>query len=354
MRNKLQCHILYTFQKGAWGGCNQFLTALRGQLRRSGNWAESPEMADIILIDSFNNAAEAIRWKRRLPATLFIHRIDGPVSLYRGRDRYLDQLIHAIGARIADGVVFQSEYSKIANLSLGMLHPRLTRVVNNSAQKEHFWPGISVSKNGRIQLIAASWSASWNKGFEIYSYLDRHLDFSRYEMTFVGNTPISFLNIHCIPPQDIPELGALLRASDIYITASRHDPCSNSLLEALACGLPVAAICSGGHPELLLGGGELFSSTTDVIDCIDRVSADMDKYKAAIPRREIAQTARSYLSFFEEVHWQTRSACTLPLRGVVMLRLLLVLRRIWTLRDRVVQLLNQSGQHRKTAKHATK
>ena len=34
------------------------------------------------------------------------------------------------------------------------------------------------------------------------------------------------------------ELAELLRGQDAYVAASLDDPCSNALLEALACGLP--------------------------------------------------------------------------------------------------------------------
>lgn len=352
MGTKLQCHVLFSFREGPWGGCNQFLTALREQLRGSGNWAESPAEADVILIDSFNDVSNAIRWKRRLPAIPFVHRVDGPISIYRGGDLYVDRLIHAISKRIADGVVFQSRYSMTANLGLGMVHPQFSRVINNAAQEKHFWPGSSVSDDGRIRLIASSWSANWNKGFDVYAFLDRHLDFTRYAMTFVGNTPISFDNIRCFPPQDLPELGELLRASDIYVTASRHESCSNSLLEALACGLPAVAVRSGGNPEVLQGGGELFSGTVDVIGLIDKVSADLETYRAGIPRRKIADVARAYLSFFEEVHTQARPTRTLSSWGTAMLRALLVLRRGRTMGDRAVYLLNACRQDKEKSRHA--
>ena len=341
MGAKLQCHILFTFRAGPWGGCNQFLTALREELRASGNWAESPATADIVLIDSFNDARDAIRWKRRLPATPFVHRLDGPISVYRGGDLYVDRLIHAIGSRLAEGAVFQSQYSMDANLSLGMPQPRYSCVVNNAAHQKHFWPRRSVSSDDRIRIIAVSWSAHWNKGFDVYSHLDRHLDFSRYSMTFVGNSPVRFSNIRHIPPQDLPALGELLRGGDIYVTASRHESCSNSLLEALACGLPAVAIRSGGNSEILGFGGELFSGADDVIARIDSVAKSLEEHRSAISVRNISDVAKAYLSFFEDVHLRARPPRTLTLGGAIELWGFLALRRGWTLRDRFTQLLKK-------------
>ena len=342
MGDKLLCHILFSFREGPWGGCNQFLTALREELRASGNWTDSPATADVILIDSFNDAMDAIRWKRRLPATPFVHRVDGPISIYRGGDRYVDRLIHAIGSRLADGVVFQSQYSMAANLSLGMPQPERCSVINNAANNEHFWPRRSTSVDGRIRLIAVSWSSHRNKGFDVYSYLDRHLDFSRYAMTFVGNSPAAFDNIRHIPPQDLPALAELLRESDIYVIASRHESCSNSLLEALACGLPAVAIRSGGNPEILGAGGALFSGTSDVLACIDTVAANIETYQTAINRRNIAEVADAYLAFFARVSAEASPARRLTTWGSMVLWAHLALRRALTGWDRIVQLLKRT------------
>jgi len=87
----------------------------------------------------------------------------------------------------------------------------------------------------KVKLIASSWSNNWRKGFDIYRFLDENLDFSKYEMTFVGNSPVKFKNIKQIPPVESRDLAELLRTHHIYITASQNDPCSNSLIEALSC-----------------------------------------------------------------------------------------------------------------------
>ena len=86
----MKAHILFPFRDGPWGGCNQFLTALRGEFQRTGHWADSPELADVILFDSINIPWEVMRWKRRLPGKPFVQRIDGPISVYRGGGQGVD------------------------------------------------------------------------------------------------------------------------------------------------------------------------------------------------------------------------------------------------------------------------
>lgn len=41
------------------------------------------------------------------------------------------------------------------------------------------------------------------------------------------------------------------RAADAYVMTKHADPCPNTVIEAMACGLPVAYVASGGVPELV-------------------------------------------------------------------------------------------------------
>ncbi len=69
-------------------------------------------------------------------------------------------------------------------------------------------------------------------------WLDNHLDWERFDYTFVGRVKESFDNIKHIRAVPSEELADLLRSHDIYVSVSQHEPCSNALLEALNSGLP--------------------------------------------------------------------------------------------------------------------
>lgn len=45
-----------------------------------------------------------------------------------------------------------------------------------------------------------------------------------------------------------------LQASDLHLTMAREDNLPNTVIEALACGLPVVATRAGGHPEMVIDG----------------------------------------------------------------------------------------------------
>ena len=153
-----------------------------------------------------------------------------------------------------------------------------------------------------MKLVATSWSNNWNKGFEIFQYLDKNLDHSRYKFTFVGNSPIAFKNVNWIKPVSSDKLARILQQNDIFITASQSDPCSNSLIEALSCGLPAVILNDGGHPELVKAGGETFVGKDDILKKIDKIANNYYQYSKQIPEYSIKNSGGSYLQFAQTIN----------------------------------------------------
>jgi glycosyltransferase involved in cell wall biosynthesis len=144
-------------------------------------------------------------------------------------------------------------------------------------------------------VIAASWSDNPRKGADILGWLDANLDFDSFEVTFAGNMQASFDNIRVIGPLPSEELAELLRSQDAYLAPSRDDPCSNALLEALACGLPAAYLRSGGHPELVGEGGLGFNSPEEVPGVLARLRDELDARRRAIRVPSLGEVADRYL-----------------------------------------------------------
>ncbi len=82
---------------------------------------------------------------------------------------------------------------------------------------------------------------------------------------------------------------------DCYVAASIDDPCSNALLEALACGLPALFRRSGGHPELVGEGGVGFDGPDDAAAALDRLAAELDDRRSAIVVPALGEVADAYL-----------------------------------------------------------
>ncbi|MCF6184565.1 MAG: glycosyltransferase [Bacteroidales bacterium] len=276
----MKINIIYNYTDAPIGGTNQFLKALKNYFIEQNVYTENEEVADAFLFIAYKNPLKVINLKHKYPNKLFIHRIDGPVRMYSKMSDKRDFITNTINNYIADATIFQTNWSKFNNFKLGLKNNRFeTTIINapdnkifNKINKHNF-----IRKN-KIKLIATSWSPNMNKGFEIYKYLDKHLDFSKYEMTFCGNSPIIFKNIKIIKPLPSKELAELLKKHDIYITASQKDPCSNSLIEAIHCGLPAIALNDGGHPEIIQKNGEIFNKKEEIDKLLYKIVNNYKNY----------------------------------------------------------------------------
>ncbi len=294
----MKIHILKKLIDGPWGGGNQFLKSLRSEWRDKGLYAETPLEADGILLNSHHDLAKAVALKYFFPKKCFVHRVDGPIYLARKTGDKLDDLIFRATGLIAEGVVFQSEFSRRLCLDAGMPVPGLESTIINAPDPKIFYPDKTHQIGKKIRLIATSWSTNPKKGFDIYDFLDKNLDFKRFDMTFVGNSSVKFRNIKWLPPQKSKDLAVILRMHDIFLTASMFDPCSNSLLEGLHSGLPAVARNSGGHPEIVGKAGVLFDGKDDVLEAIDSVSSNYEFYRKNIDLPGISQVASMYYQLF--------------------------------------------------------
>jgi len=307
----MKIHIIFPFQSGPYGGGNQFLKALKKNFDEQGLYTARPSEADIFLFNSFQDVRRVIALKRKHQNAQFIHRVDGPIALYRGSNKNQpDNIIYQLNNDIADATIFQSQFSFRENIRLGMKPPQRYEIIFNACDQSIFYPKTDRDLNvehRKIRLISASWSSNFLKGFNTYQYLDENLDFAKYDYTFVGRSPVAFKHIQIVPPQPSDVVADLMRGSDIYITASQKDPCSNSLIEALTCGLPAIALNDGGHPELLRHGGELFDDPPEISSKLTRIALNYRSYVRDIPVFSLDAISRKYFEFIDEIYQATQN-----------------------------------------------
>lgn len=224
-----------------------------------------------------------------------VHRVDGPLGAYRGFDDGEDARIAAVNAELADATVFQSRYSAEASRERGLAFREPT-VVPNAVDPAIFHPpAVRRPRGSRLRLVSTSWSPNPRKGGPTYRWLGERLDADRFEYTFVGQSSEALPGVRTLPPLPSRELADVLRHHDVFVTASIDDPCSNALLEALACGLPALFVESGGHRELVGEAGVGFRSTEDLLPALEQLADELDDRRARIAVPSLAEVADRYL-----------------------------------------------------------
>jgi glycosyltransferase involved in cell wall biosynthesis len=303
-RDQFKVGLWHKFFAPPYGGGNQFMLALRNALRRRGITVVENQLRediDVYLLNSVHfDVEQFLDFAQRHPLRA-VHRIDGPIHLIRGFDREKDELCFELNKRFAAATVLQSTwtYQRITEMSYQPVKPVIIR---NAVDPSVFHPHgrVSFDPARKIRLIATSWSNNARKGGPVYKWLEERLDWDRFEFTFVGNESVPFNRIRSIPAVPSGELANILREHDIYITASQNDPCSNAVIEALACGLPVVYRNDGGHPELVGYGGLPFVHQEDILPQLDKIAAHYDMFQRLITVPTMDEVAEKYLALLKE------------------------------------------------------
>ena len=290
--------VFHEFRPPPYGGGNQFLLALVRELEGRGLRVEVNKLSGetpACLFNSFNFDFARLRRFAR-DGVRMVHRVDGPIGVYRGFDDGTDRQIAAVNHDLAAATILQSRYSLEKHLELGY-DLRNPVVVPNAVDPSIFHP--PPAREGlagrRLRVIATSWSDNPRKGADVLEWVDRHLDFDSYEVTFAGQTQARLERIRVVGPLASEPLAELMRSNDAYLAASLDDPASNALLEALACGLPAAFRRSGGHPELVGEAGIGFDEADELPDALALLGRELEARRSAISVPSLSQVADRYL-----------------------------------------------------------
>ncbi len=297
-RDRADLAVFHEFHAPPYGGGNQFLLALLGEVERRGLTVETNRLSGATpacLFNSFNFDFGRLRrfWR---DGVRMVHRVDGPIAVYRGFDDGTDRRIRQVNSDLASATVFQSQWSLDKHRELG-IDLREPVVIHNAVDPSIFFPPPQREPlDGRaLRVVTSSWSDNPRKGAEVLRWLDSAVDPARVHVTFVGNTQVAFTRIRRVSAVPSRELAEILRAHDVFLAPSRDDPCSNALLEGLACGLPAAYLRSGGHPELVGDGGVGFAEPEELPAVFDRLRNELHERRAAIRVPALAKVVDRYL-----------------------------------------------------------
>jgi glycosyltransferase involved in cell wall biosynthesis len=147
-----------------------------------------------------------------------------------------------------------------------------TKVIHNGVDLSIFFPGdrevararLNIPKDVTVLLFAGS-SLKTNL-WKDYATMRASVEavarqLGGREIRFIalgdsnGNEEVGQVRVQFVPYQKDPaSVARYYQAADIYLHAARIDTFPNSVLEALACGIPVVATAVGGIPEQIQEG----------------------------------------------------------------------------------------------------
>lgn len=293
--------LFHEFAPAPAGGGHQTLRALVAECRRRGVLVALnviPGDARACLFNSFNfDAARLERFSARLAVKCrMVHRVGAVTSLYRGYDDGTDGHVALLNGRFAQATIAisQATIDMYRSIGIELVAPR---VIHNPVDPAIFNPRerVRFGRDRKTRVIAVSWSDNPRKGGPVLRWLEQVLDWTRYDLTFVGNTQESFERVRHLPPMPSEELADLLREHDVFFTATQHDAYSNALVEALSCGLPAVYLDSGGSREAVKEAGFAFTTQEEIPALLDRLRDEYEERQARISLPSVTEIVDAYL-----------------------------------------------------------
>ena len=214
-------------------------------------------------------------WRAKRSGVPVIQRLDGMNWIHRKRQtgwrhylraEYGNVILSYIRSHLADQIIYQSEFSRHWWERIhGATQARWT-VVHNGVDLEVYTPrgaGRIPQDHIRILMVEGAIGGGYEWGLETAIHMAEGLYAAcRYavEVQVVGKISSSLQQgwmkktaIHLtfsgqVPHAQIPELD---RSAHVLYAADLNPACPNSVIEALACGLPVVAFDTGALSELV-------------------------------------------------------------------------------------------------------
>ena len=255
---------------GLSGGAHSFLATLRRSLHKKGIKVTNNlnQSVDLYLINALTGGVNIDTISKIASSgKKIVHRkvgyeVSGPPEMRAIVDGVVVGNAKQMNFdKFVSKTIFQSKYSKGVFTNQGFFGE--SKTIWNGVDQSMFFPAsksgfINWKKTNKLRLVSSSWSTDANKGFSDYEVIDALLArFPSVEMYFVGRLPtgLRFNNIIPLGVKRKRGIAKILRSCDGYVQMARKETCSNALIEALSCGLPVLFNNSGASAELVAKAG---------------------------------------------------------------------------------------------------
>jgi glycosyltransferase involved in cell wall biosynthesis len=210
----------------------------------------------------------------------------------------------------ADHVVYQSEFSKrSSDLFLG--EPRGSwEILPNAVDVDHFTPGPAPA-DGPVVLLGGDQTQAYRLelGLETFRHvLDVHPAARLLVTGRLVSDPEPALrrlrlesSVEFLGRYSQAEAPHVFRRAHVLLHTKVNDPCPTMVIEAMACGLPVAYPASGGTVELVGDEGGIGVPHDDgferddppapdaLADAVSALFAERQRYAAAARRRAVGR-----------------------------------------------------------------
>lgn len=285
-------------RREAWGGGAHWHSAMVDFLAERGHEVVSDLRDDLDLIVVLDPRHEEggcdwrtlTSFKASHPNVKLLHRVN-ECDARNGAANDIDRQLKEANA-IADSTVFISEWLRGYFFERG-LRPLNSSVVYNGCDLSVFKPSLELKPHSPVRLVTHHWSNNIGKGFDLYHALDKFVEKSerKYEFTYVGRYNSSYTPKHTrvVAPLYGNALGDEIARHDVYVTASRNEPCGLHHLEGAACGLPVLYHEEGGGiVERASKHGLSFRDATTFVARLEELMADYPRFCSRIDRDELS------------------------------------------------------------------
>jgi glycosyltransferase involved in cell wall biosynthesis len=222
-----------------------------------------------------------------------------------------------------DAIVFQCEFArKMLYKHFGKPQNAKYETIIHNGVDDSFSPQGNKFDHGFKHTIAVSGKWSW-KSKRLNQITECFLALNRQDLGLVilGEAPNQIIDsrikyLGFVPPDKLP---SYYRGADIMMHAAYVDWCPNSVVEALASGLPVLTTHNGGVPELIRGSGIIIKNEPDynlefidhdnlpklnpvlVGEAIDILLHRREDFIKSRPDLTIEHCGKQYLDFFKKV-----------------------------------------------------
>jgi glycosyltransferase involved in cell wall biosynthesis len=324
-------HVGYKTTDAPWGGANNFIRALKGELSRTGRYVFTESMdidCDILFTSQLTVAPGTqttfaqIRRFREGRAGL-LHRWRGPAAPKAARlvVRAVNLTRHAfrlglrnliLGGRadrqalnllnFADYVIFQSRYQQGFFTDHGYAGTRSV-VIHNGADPAFWAEAVAVKPPGRVLRFASStMSARASKRHDLLAKLS---DVPGVEVLHFGNWPRG-LDRHQVQLQGTVTRDRMVAAyaqCDYFVHPAVKDPCPNAIFEAICSGLPVIYNAGPGSSREIVGPNGFALNAADLGETVDRARAELSELKEKVAQNReyylVRRATRQYREVFD-------------------------------------------------------